>query len=99
MTYRLIVEPEAEVELIEAADWYDARSSIVRASFLRAVDAALRRIQENPYQYQIIFGRVRRAMLAGFPYGLIYVAAEDQVIVVACAHCSRNPRRWRKRIR
>jgi toxin ParE1/3/4 len=98
MTYRLIVEPEAEAELIEAADWYDARSSIVRASFLRAVDATLRRIQENLYQYQIIFGRARRMMVAGFPYALIYVAADDELIVAACVHCSRNPRRWRKRI-
>jgi plasmid stabilization system protein ParE len=98
MTYRLIVEPEAEAELIEAADWYDARSKIVRASFLSAVDAALRRIQDNPYQYQIIFGRARRAMLQGFPYALIYVAAKNEVIVAACVHCSRHPRRWRKRI-
>jgi plasmid stabilization system protein ParE len=99
MTYRLVVEPEAEAELIEAADWYDARSSIIRVSFFRAVDAALRRIQDNPYQYQIIFGRARRVMVAGFPYALIYVAADQELIVAACAHCSRNPRRWRKRIR
>jgi plasmid stabilization system protein ParE len=32
-----------------------------------------------------------------FPYGLFYRLLDQQVVVVACFHTSRNPRVWRDR--
>lgn len=41
MTRRLIFRPEAETELTEAVDWYEARSLGLGAEFLRALDAVI----------------------------------------------------------
>ena len=97
MNRKLVFWPEAEAELAEAVDWYETRGKGLGADFMRAVDAALAAIQRNPNQYQIIKGRIRRAVLRRFPYSLIYVASEHEVTVLACFHGRRNPQRWIER--
>ena len=97
MTRRLVLEPEAEAEIDEAAGWYEARSPGLGPEFLRAVEGLLGAIQRNPYQYQVVFRGVRRAALRRFPYGLMYVATAQEIIVVACFHGRRNPERWQER--
>jgi plasmid stabilization system protein ParE len=98
MTRRLVLEPEAEAEIAQAAGWYEASSREVGIAFLRAVEGVLETIQQNPHQYQVIFRQVRRAPLRRFPYGLMYVASEQEIVVVACIHGRRNPKRWKGRV-
>jgi plasmid stabilization system protein ParE len=96
---KLVVQPEAEADITNAALWYDERSKAVRQKFLQTIEAALAVIGQHPHRYQQIRGSARRAVLRGFPYVLIYVASEEEVNVIACFHCSRDPRRWQDRIR
>jgi plasmid stabilization system protein ParE len=96
MTRSLIVEPEAEVEIAEAAGWYEARSP--GRGLLRAVEGSLEVVQRNPYEYQAAYRDVRRAPVKRFPYGLMYVATEQEIVVVACIHGRRNPSRWKGRV-
>jgi len=56
-------------------------------------------IESNPLQYQIIEGETRRAMLHRFPYGVMYVVSDHELLIVACLHARRNPARWRERLR
>jgi len=95
----LIVQPEAEDEITEAAIWYDERASILRENFLRSTAEAMSAIERDPEHYQKIFGKMRRIMVKGFPYGLFYVATDEQVTVLACFHSSRDPKRWQGRLR
>jgi plasmid stabilization system protein ParE len=97
MNRRVILRPEAEAELAEAIDWYESRGKGLGADFMRAVDAAMAVIERNPEQYQIVKGQVRRAVLRRFPYGLIYVASQHEITVLACFHGRRDPRRWFER--
>jgi plasmid stabilization system protein ParE len=97
MTFTFSVEPEAEAEIDEAASWYDTQSPSLGAEFLRAVQASLGAIQRNPFQYQIVYRQVRRAAIRRFPYGLMYSVQESEIIVIACIHGRRHPRRWRSR--
>jgi hypothetical protein len=50
-------------------------------------------IRRNPDQYQIIKGQARRAVLRRFPYSLVYVASEQEIVVLACFHGRRDPRK------
>jgi plasmid stabilization system protein ParE len=97
MNRTVILRPEAEAELTEAIDWYESRGKGLGADFMRAVDAAMAAIERNPEQHQIVRGQVRRAVLRRFPYGLIYVASEHEITVLACFHGRRDPRRWFER--
>src|SRR5262249_16821286 len=97
MTRALIIGSEAEVEIVEGADWYEARSPGRGLVFLRAVEVSLEIIRSNPDDYQPIFRNVHRAPIRRFPYGLMYTATDHEVIVIACIHGRRHPSRWKGR--
>jgi plasmid stabilization system protein ParE len=99
MRRRLVVEPEVDADVAAAEAWYRQRSTVAANSFPEDVRQTLRLIQDNPYQYQTIFGRYRRAMLRQFPYALIYAVTETEIVVLACMHGRRHPTRWQDRIR
>jgi hypothetical protein len=42
---------------------------------------------------------LRRALLEGFPYAVLFVAVADAVHVLAVAHVRREPGYWFNRIR
>lgn len=101
MTYRIIVEPGAKAEIADAAIFYEGRAAGLGDEFLGAVDQALRRIGSNPAQYQMIRlrGQVRRAFVGRFPYILFYVTSGRDVVVRACFHNCRDPKRLQARLR
>jgi toxin ParE1/3/4 len=96
---KLVVQPEAEAEIVNAAIWYEQQSRAIRQKFLQTVEATLAVIEQHPNRYQKILGQVRRVMLRGFPYAFLYTVSEHEVNVFACFHCSRNPKRWQSRLR
>jgi hypothetical protein len=64
--------------------------------FIGVVDVTLSALRQNPFQYQVLSGLLRRAKLRGFPYGLFYVVLDRQVTVVSCVH-GRDPKIWQER--
>jgi plasmid stabilization system protein ParE len=95
----VLFRPEAEAELAEAVEWYEARGRGLGSEFLRALDAVLASVLRNPMAYPVVFGRVRRAMFRRYPYTLLYELSDsgDAILVVACFHGARDPRRWQDR--
>jgi plasmid stabilization system protein ParE len=68
------------------------------ASFRDEVEATVLRLQDNPYQFPVVFQGVHRARLRKFPYGLFFRVEVDALIVIACFHGSRDPRRLEGRV-
>lgn len=95
---RLVVAPRAREEIARAAAWYDEQAPGLGAEFVRALDVALQRIVREPDLHAIVHGRVRRALLRRFPYGVFHVASGDAVVVLAVVlavvHAHRHSRRW-----
>jgi plasmid stabilization system protein ParE len=85
-------------ELYEAVDWYEARSLGLGAEFLRSLDAALASVEREPLSHAIVHANFRRALLRRFPYGLIYEISRDEILIAACIHGRRDPRRWQERM-
>jgi plasmid stabilization system protein ParE len=54
-------------------------------------------IGERPRLWAEIEPGVRRALLRGFPYSLIYSIESDRVFVLAVMHQKRRPGYWRDR--
>jgi hypothetical protein len=98
VTSGLILAPEAEADIAETRDWYDARRPGLGAEFLDELILAFAKIEENPLQYQISWQHFRSVGLARFPYNVIYSAASGVIRVVACVHGKRDPRIWRDRV-
>ena len=91
---RIVFTQSARAELIEAQDWYEAEAPGLGRRFRADIDALVGRIAANPLQFPLIFKTVRRGRVRKFPYSLFFVLAGDAVIVIACFHGSRDPKRW-----
>jgi plasmid stabilization system protein ParE len=93
----LRILPEAERELAEAYRWYEQRRRGLGEEFLLHVEAVLSKIRRNPGMYPEVHGRVQRALVRRFPYGVFYIVEADAAVVLAVMHASRRPGRWRRR--
>jgi len=92
VTYALRISPEAESDLAEAYNWYEARSPGLGLEFLRAVEASLSFVQRHPFAVQEVHGAMRRALVRRFPYG--YLIEDERIVILACRHARRNPQKW-----
>jgi hypothetical protein len=80
MTRRLVVHPHARSELADASDWDDERDKRLGDELLRTFERAINSIVQNPFQYQTVSRKARRANLGKFPYGLIYTVTDDEML-------------------
>ena len=95
---RLIYHPDAEAELIEAAQFYETRVPQLGADFLKVADRALSLILQAPERWRIIETDVRRYSMPRFPYSIYYRALPDELRILAFAHHRRHPDYWRDRL-
>jgi len=79
---RLIYHPDAETELIEAAQFYEQRVSALGAQFLDAVDQAIRTVADAPERWRVIDADVRRYLMPRFPYAIYYRVASDHIRIL-----------------
>lgn len=95
---RLIYHPDAEMELLEAARFYEDRSSGLGARFLREFDATISGIMKAPKLWPIVEGDIRRRVMRKFPFGIYYRAGEDALYVLVVKHHSLHPDYWQYRL-
>ncbi len=93
----LNIHEDADRELSDAADYYDAESLGLGTVFLDQLDDGNERILENPHAAAEIDPGIRKLVLAKFPYNLIYEIDGDIVLILAVAHQRRRPHYWRER--
>ena len=89
--------PDAEVELNEAIEWYEMREFGLGLDFATQVHAAIQRALAFPLAWQEMGGEIRRTLVHRFPYGVLYVAEPDRLLIVAVMHLHRHPDYWRNR--
>ena len=99
MSKRLLIEPEAEADLTEAFDWYEAQRSGLGHDFMLCVEAALEAIAERPASFPLIHKHTRRALTRRFPYLILFVELPDLIDVIGVFHTSRDPGSIEKRSR
>jgi plasmid stabilization system protein ParE len=96
---RLEFGPEADEELQEATSWYVEHAWHVAERFVAEVERVTALIGEQPMMRPEVVPGVRRAILDGFPYSLLYAIEADRVFVLAVMHMKRHPDSWRGRRR
>lgn len=98
-------EDEAEEELIAAIHWYEDREEGLGYRFFARIMEAETSIQQAPEAWQAVPGvrprqpPLRRTVVNGFPYIVVYLALETEIRVIAIAHTKRRPDHWRRRFR
>lgn len=92
-----IVRPAASADVEHAYRWYETQQIGLGEEFLAAADAVMQSVVANPQQFPVVHRRTHRALFRRFPYGLYYRIVDDQIVVLACMHARRDPRRWQSR--
>jgi plasmid stabilization system protein ParE len=102
MSWRVVVRPEVQQDIAEAADWYDARQPGLGAQFTEEVIRVWDVLAENPLLHARRHPRkhIRWRYPERFPYRVIYEVLEDErtVIVAAVLHAARHDRHWQRRV-
>ena len=98
MTHWLVFRPEADLKINEAAEWYEAHGQGLAVESPRVLDACIESIRRDPLLHPLVHGEARRVVLRRFPYSVIYAVHEDEIVIIACFHGRRDPKRWQDRL-
>ena len=90
--------PEAEAELVSATQYFERHVENLGLDFILAVRRAYERILEFPDSGRPFGRRLRRTLVRGFPYGLLYRVEPDTLFIVAVMHLRRRPGYWKGRV-
>ena len=90
--------PEALEEYDKAGHYYAQQKPGLDLRFIVCIEEAIGLILEDPYRWRPFDEDVRRCLTRIFPYGILYTVEADFVLIVAVAHCSREPGYWKHRI-
>lgn len=93
MIWHVRVRPEAELDLLFAAGWYDAHRPGLGAEFIAEMSVLLASLASNAQLYGEVFDGVRRVIGRRFPYAVTYLIREDEVVVLSVLHMRRHRRR------
>jgi plasmid stabilization system protein ParE len=93
----LVYRREAVGDVRAAFDWYERQRAGLGDEFLAALSRAEDTVRANPLAFRVIRRDARRVMLRRFPYQIIYRVVSDVVVVVACFHGRRSPKRRESR--
>lgn len=94
---RVIWASPAEVDVAEAAVWYEDRQPGLGDLFLDTIQEAARSAAQSPDRYPRVHGLLRRVLVGRFPYGLIVQETSSELLVLACYHLHRDLRVWQSR--
>lgn len=91
---RISFHPLAELELNDAARYYDLESPGLGTAFLTETQRCCDGIIEYPEAGQVGRGTIRRRLLRRFPYAILYAARPGLVRVLAVMNLRRRPAYW-----
>lgn len=87
----------AEVELWQATAFYEQQSRGLGLRFVAEVERVVEIVRRFPDIGSPGAGQTRRCLLQRFPFLLVYTRHEQDVWILALAHCKRHPRTWQGR--
>jgi hypothetical protein len=100
---RLRVNPEAEEELVETAEWYEEQDPGLGLGLglMTAVDRAVAALVAGGHGTPVPNASpgIRWTPVERFPLWVVFVEHDDEVEVVAFAHPRRSQLYWRRRVR
>ena len=96
----VLLRGTAETDLEDAFTYYEAARTGLGDEFVTEFRRAVDQIVAHPRAWQPLDAVYRRCRFHRFPYGVVYRLdkAASAIVIVAIAHLSRDPDRWRRRL-
>ncbi|SDE35542.1 ParE toxin of type II toxin-antitoxin system, parDE [Pricia antarctica] len=93
MAHKVIIKLGAELDVMEALEWYGEEKEELALDFIQRLDDELDRISKNPEHFQKGYRNIKIVFTRRFPYGIHYTLENDIVFVHAVMHMKRKPRK------
>ncbi|MBK9016831.1 MAG: hypothetical protein IPM82_23745 [Saprospiraceae bacterium] len=92
MAYNIVLKKQAHQSLWEAMDWYEGQSKGLGSELSQEFYDTLKKLNENPQRFMVVFAPFRRVLLKRFPYKIVFAVDEphQRVVVAALWHVKRN---------
>jgi len=102
MSWQVVARPQAENDILEAADWYDTQRAGLGDEFIEEILTVFDALEVNPLLHcrRHPTKNIRWRYPKRFPYRVIYEAIEEKqpVIIAAVVHAARHDRVWQRRV-
>ena len=89
--------PEAELEFNQAIDYYEECQPNLGLDFVDEVYNTIQRVVAFPNAWQPLDKNIRRCLTNRFPFGVIYLKKEDEIIFLAVMQLNKKPDYWLNR--
>jgi len=98
MAFKLIITSTAELDFIEAINWYTSIQPELSQRFYKAVLKQFADIKRHPTYYSFYWELYRRTLVLHFPYIIIFKIIDKEVIVYSIFYGGRNSELIQKRL-
>ena len=98
MNRQLVVEPEAEADILDGYLWYEEQLSGLGSRFIEELDATFDSILLNPRSYPEVIPGIRRSLTRIFPYLAFYTLNDETIHILALIHAAQEPKYITERI-
>ena len=100
---RLVLRPSAELDIQDAAEWYEDEEVGLGGQFIDELRQVVHRIDALPSQFPEVGRGIRRALLKRFPCSIYFLIRgegdERTAVILAVLHQRRSPSVWKTRAR
>ncbi|HEX6047287.1 MAG TPA: type II toxin-antitoxin system RelE/ParE family toxin [Pyrinomonadaceae bacterium] len=96
---KLIFHPEAYAEMLESARYFETKTPGLGFDLITAVQDAAQRILRFPCSGPVERGNIRKCLVRGFPFTILYETHSEYIYIGAVMHQHRRPGYWKNRLR
>lgn len=94
----VIYHPEAEEEMIVAANYYENEVNGLGIKFLDDLDQTVEEIVKSPETWITLGGNIKRHQFTHFPFAILYRILDSKIRILAVMNLHREPNYWQTRI-
>jgi plasmid stabilization system protein ParE len=95
---KVVFHPEAYEEMLESARYFEGKTPGLGFDLINAIQESSRRITKFPKSGPIERAKIRKALVRGFPFTILYEAHQDHIYIAAVMHQHREPGYWLDRL-
>lgn len=97
---RLVILPQAKLNLEEIVDWYESQQQGLGKRFIKEFRLKVEKIKLNPEAYPNLMQNAKGALLDKFPYWIFFkeLTQKEEILIIAVLSCFRDPAKIEKRL-
>lgn len=90
MAHKVIIKPEAELDIQTAINWYNEQKEALGFELLNEIIHVIDLVKENPNYFQKRYRDFRVSFTKRFKYGIHYTVENNVIYIHAVLHTNQN---------